>query len=674
MRVPGKKSIVAVVAAAVLFRIGFYLYALQKLPVSSDEAWPSLMAMHMLKGEFPIVYWGQTYMGTQESAIQAVWIALFGPHTWVVRLYPLLFGFLFVAASALLAARIYNRQVAWLVLLLLAVPVPYLTMCSILIPPDNYLALTTLGSLSLVLIHELVFGREPASWKKYALLGFLLGFTFWLHILVLSYIGVALLFLFLKDKLVWIRGKFWLGVLAFVIGALPLLWFNVRHGFVTFRDVGQTVNLHRSWELLQELFIVTLHFLIGMKVMLYGDNPHFVTLPPLLAAALGVTWVVVILLVLAFRFRSLLRMAVLSVRQSEGTAILVVSAAASMFVFCRSFRSGWDNVRYVLPIVSVLPVLLAYGLWRIGEKSRAARWTLLLLVMGAQAWGNVLLAREWTNPKVVGVDLDLPDTRGLFSFLNQQGIRYGYAHFWISYRMTFEAGEQFLCSEPYNERFPLPGRKVKFLKEVDAADPVAFIENPRMKFFNDFDSLLKTAGGTYRKKNVDSFTVYYDFVPPYDSIQLREIPCAGWKVEASVNAQLAGRAIDGDRRTAWDSGAPQASGMMYRVDLGTTQTVCKIRFDLGKHIMDSPEAYRVEVSADGSQWTKAVERNSVGGDLYWEGSHPRFLFYGDHFTAAFAPVMARYVRLTLTRPSQRGFWWSIAELQMYSPAGPAAPL
>jgi hypothetical protein len=672
VKIPDKKWIIAVVAAAVLFRLGFYLFALQKLPVSSDEAWPSLMAMHMLKGEFPIVYWGQTYMGTQESAVQAVWIALLGPHTWVVRMYPLLFGFLYVAASALLAARFYNRQVAWLVLLLLAVPVPYLTMCSVLIPPDNYLALTTLGSFSLVLLHDLVFGREPASWKKYALLGFLLGFTFWLHILVLSYIGVALLFLFLKDKLVWIRGKFWAGVLGFVVGALPLLWFNVKHHFVTFSDVGRTVDLQRSWELLQELFIVTLHFLIGMKVMLYGDNPHFVPLPPVLAVALGVTWLAVILLVLGVRFKSLLRMAVLSVQRSEGTAILVVTAAASMFVFCRSSRSGWDNVRYVLPIVSVLPVLLAYGLWRIGEKSRAALWALALLVMGAQAWGNVLLAREWSKPNVVSVDLDLPDTQGLFRFLNEQGIRRGYAHFWISYRMTFEAAEKFICAEPYNERFPLPGRKVQFLKEVDATDPVAFIENPRMKFFNDFESLLKAAGGTYRKKEVDSFTVYYDFVPPYGSSPLREIPSAGWKVEASVNAGQAGQAVDGDRRTVWDSGAAQASGMVYRVDLGATQAVCKIRFDLGEHIMDSPEAYQVDVSTDGVQWAKAVARDSVGGDLYWEGSHPRFLFYGDHFTAAFAPVRTRYVRITLTRPSPREFWWSIAELQIYSPAESAA--
>ena len=74
------------------------------------EAWPGLMAIHILKGEFPVVYWGQSYMGTQESAVQAVLIALFGPHTWVVRLYPLLFGFLLVAASVLLAARVYNRR------------------------------------------------------------------------------------------------------------------------------------------------------------------------------------------------------------------------------------------------------------------------------------------------------------------------------------------------------------------------------------------------------------------------------------------------------------------------------------------------------------------------------------------------------------------------------------
>ncbi|MCX6997992.1 MAG: hypothetical protein NTV49_13130, partial [Kiritimatiellaeota bacterium] len=74
-----KKWIWILVAAALLFRVAFFFFALERIPLSSDEAWPSLMAMHILQGEFPVVYWGQSYMGTQESYLNAALIGLFGP-------------------------------------------------------------------------------------------------------------------------------------------------------------------------------------------------------------------------------------------------------------------------------------------------------------------------------------------------------------------------------------------------------------------------------------------------------------------------------------------------------------------------------------------------------------------------------------------------------------------
>jgi len=130
--------------------------------------------------------------------------------------------------------------------------------------------------------------------------------------------------------------------------------------------------------------------------------------------------------------------------------------------------------------------------------------------------------------------------------------------------------------------------------------------------------------------------------------------------------------MDGKGRTFWDSGATQASGMVYRVDMGTTQTVCKIRFDLG-------DRSRTARSVSGGRldgrlrWTTVMDRSDpVGGSLLGRLA-PAVSLLRRHFTAAFAPVTARYVNITVTRPSP-GFWWSIAELRMYSPAGSGQPL
>jgi proteic killer suppression protein len=39
------------VVLAIVFRVALFCFALARVPLSSDEAWPALMALHILKGE-----------------------------------------------------------------------------------------------------------------------------------------------------------------------------------------------------------------------------------------------------------------------------------------------------------------------------------------------------------------------------------------------------------------------------------------------------------------------------------------------------------------------------------------------------------------------------------------------------------------------------------------------
>jgi len=667
-----RKWIGLLLALAILFRVGLFVFALVRVPLSSDEAWPALMALHILKGEIPVVYWGQSYMGTQESFFDAALIGLFGPTTGIVRLYPLLMSLLFLLFSYQLAARIHRPSAGLIVLVLLAVPVPYLSLCSVLIPPDNYLACATLGSWSLVLLHDLVFRPDALHrTRRFIFLGFLLGFAFWLHILVAGYIGVALLLVFLRDKLCFLRRECWAGALAFVVGALPLLVYNMIHHGATFRDVGQTTSWQHSWELLRAAFEGTLHFLVGAKVMLYGDSAHFVSLPLLLAGAVGLIWLAAILWALLSRLPMFLRLLRLSLQNANGVVLLAAAAGAALFLFCRSSRSGWKDVRYLLPIMSALPVLLAIGLDQIRARSRIAFGVLLGVLLAGQVWGNVVLVRAWRDPRIVGVDLELPDSRPLHRFLAAQGITRVYAHYWIAYRCTYEARERIIFGEPYNERFPRRANDVKFKPELDAATNVAYVAHPTLRFFNgDFDELLKNIGARFEKEAVGDFVVYHRFVPPCGPGPLRELPRNGWQAAASHHPQDAARALDGRPDTLWESGAPQQSNMTFTVDLGATQTFCQMRIALGSNVTDAPAGFRVEVSGDGAAWSTVQDSSAQGALLFWENGQPRFNVYGDHFTVTFALVQARFVRLTLTEHNPRN-WWSIAELRLFAPAAAA---
>jgi hypothetical protein len=663
-----KRLVWFLVILAVLFRLGFFAFALKTVPFSSDEAWPGLMAMHILKGEFPVVYWGQSYMGTQESFFQAGTIALCGPTVFAVRIYALLMCFLFLLASWQLARRIGGDSAGVTLLALLAIPPPYLAMNGALIPPDNYLACITLGSFALVLVHDLAFkAEEPRRLVKFIALAFLLGFAFWLHILVVSYIGVCGLILFLRDKLLFLRREAWAGAAAFIAGALPLLIYNVIHHGATFRDVGQTTSWHRSLELLRGAFEVTLQFLIGTKAMLYGDNDHFAPLPAVLAILIAVIWIVAILWALLSRWKMFARLPLLSLKNSDGVILLAAIAGAALFTFCRSSRSGWKDVRYLLPIMSALPVLLALGLDQLRAKSRWLFGLLLGVLLLGQGWGVALLAKNWLDPKVMAVDLELPDSRPLHQWMQAHGLTRAYAHYWIAYRCTYEAAENILYAEPYNERFPRRAADVKFKAELDSATNLAYIAHPTLRFFSgDFDAALKNIGAQFQKEQVGHFTLYHDFVPPYGRTALRELPRAGWQVTASAKAGDAAKVLDGKNDTCWTTGAPQVSNMTFAVDFGAPQTLCLLRCDLGANVTDAPAAFRVEASADGVAWKMVQDSSAQGSMMFWENGQPRFNVYGDHFTVAFAPVTARHLRLVLTETNPRA-WWTLAELRAFAP-------
>lgn len=125
---------------------------------------------------------------------------------------------------------------------------------------------------------------------------------------------------------------------------------------------------------------------------------------------------------------------------------------------------------------------------------------------------------------------------------------------------------------------------------------------------------------------------------------------ANWKVSANVNKDASNpkSAIDGDRRTRWDTGKHQASGEAYQIDMGSTYTIESIDLDSTLSPYDYPRGYEVYVSDNGSNWR-----------LITSGKGKKELT-----TIQFPPVKTRYVKIVQT--GKGGNYWSIQELRIYS--------
>jgi glucosylceramidase len=131
-------------------------------------------------------------------------------------------------------------------------------------------------------------------------------------------------------------------------------------------------------------------------------------------------------------------------------------------------------------------------------------------------------------------------------------------------------------------------------------------------------------------------------------------------VTTSLTSNVAGAevAADDDGATAWNTGRPQQTGDWLTVDLGSLRRIRQVVLDAGPATYgffstgeaspNAPAAYRLEVSADGVQWTTVRTAYGTGQLTVLRTPHN--------------PI--RYVRTTLTADDARP--WAVAEVRVYS--------
>ncbi len=172
--------------------------------IDGDEALVGIQAEHILRGELPVYFYGQPYLGSLETYCIALLFAIFGPSVWALRAEPILMSLILVwltwrLASVLAGAAqlppYARRYFVTIAALLAAVPPFY----------DGIAEMRTWGGLieTLVLMLLLLLStlqltrrwREGASKRELALrwagTGFIVGLGFWIYPLIISAVLAA---------------------------------------------------------------------------------------------------------------------------------------------------------------------------------------------------------------------------------------------------------------------------------------------------------------------------------------------------------------------------------------------------------------------------------------------------------------------------------------------------
>jgi mono/diheme cytochrome c family protein/glucose/arabinose dehydrogenase len=140
-----------------------------------------------------------------------------------------------------------------------------------------------------------------------------------------------------------------------------------------------------------------------------------------------------------------------------------------------------------------------------------------------------------------------------------------------------------------------------------------------------------------------------------------------WKATASHNTETAADGINGSGATRWTTAARQEPGMWYQIELPQPATVAEIIVDAstsggfggfgGRGTGGIPaigmSAYRLQVSMDGTTWSDPLAEGQG------QPTTPTTVM-------SFAPVQAKFVRITQTAAVQFNVAWAIQRVRIFA--------
>ncbi len=606
--------------------------------LDSDQAIIGLMGLHILEGHFPIFFWGERYSGTLESFLAALSFFVFGASRQTLGLAPTLVSLGFLWAGWRLAREVFGERAGLIALALLAVPPVFLSWNSVL-PRGNYTENLLLGTLCLLLALRLgTADLASARGRRLTLLlGGLAGFAWYMSFQSVHYLAAAALYLVWRRRLALVRALP-LALAAFLVGSLPFWIANLRTGFASLGAIRWYSGRVGIAEGLRQL-AGHLPILLGAQGFSYTyENVHVGALP-LLAPLAGGVFVAGVAVAL---------MAGLVRRRPPGIVLLALLSAIVLVVIVLGGFSLGDDPRYLLPLYSALPLLLAGGIalaWRWRPLAVGA----LALLLASNLYGHWSLAQGEIErfPRYRAED------RQLLDFLRARGFDYVYApDYWLSYRLTFDAREQPVIATPFWRDHPRSMSKFPpYTRLVEAESRPVYLLWGSVGVYR---GALRAAGIQHEATRMGRFTVLHGFRQPAAG---RSLPAAAWR----GGDGSAAKAFDRDPWTAWQ-------GTEFRLDLGAIHRVDQVVLHLGD-LHRHPSSFVIEGSLDGQDWQQLAELNDVIPGFAWAGDKLLLEEHG-RVGLVLAPTPIRYLRV-LPRPADRP--WALEELFVFEAAGNSGP-
>jgi len=502
------------------------------------------MALHIAyRGEHPTFFYGQRYLGAFEAYVGAVLFRIFEPSVLVMRLEMVGLCALFLTALYTLTSRLHTRRFALLVLVLFALGSP--RMLQLQMEAVGYSELPLLVTLLFLIAYSLVCKGDAWSWRRravvYGLWGIIAGFALWEHVLTVPYVlasGSLLMLWGFRDML---RLGLWCVIIGAVIGAWPLIWYNMYAGpgqdsfsvALRMTQVGQEVQ-YDLWKHVFSSLLVSLPLATGfssqcLTLHLSDHYPFLPTSHPHCLAEQAIWsggYVVLLLIASVIVILGLWRLGRASrwdiddrseAIQRSARLLLLIGAVFTIVSYIRGGAPVLDAVngsRYFICTWVSLPAVM-WPLWA-GAYYTKKRW-LANALMALRVVSFVLLV-AFLAYETIGVFSEIPQAQAensrieeLATYLQKSGITRFYSEYWTCNRLIFLSQEKLICGNTWITHDKIihnPDRYNAYRTIVEAASNPAFVYPVGDTRVQTLEQELRVGRISYSRTQIAGYVVY----------------------------------------------------------------------------------------------------------------------------------------------------------------------
>jgi hypothetical protein len=552
----GKYEICLVGILLFALALRLVLLALDWPTTNSDEGNMGVLALHIAyKGEWPVFFYGQPYMGPVEGYVSALLFRIFGPSLFVLRLGLLPFFALFLICMYGLTCLLQSKRFALFITLLFAFSgstVIYLQLKAFGEYPETEFFAAAICLIVVWLARSL---PSDASLKRldffrigvYGVLGLIIGLAMWVDLLILPFVcmGILFLLLFCRREVFSFPGLSLL--LTIIVGLLPLIIYNLHVPFAQ-NSITELLALQSGTSSPHRSFLA--HLIGTFGISLPAMLSYSPTCPQEAFPLFGKTNIVCGLVQSSWGAGYLILCTIVAVmslfmlgkiwRNRAGTALfapdwtfeqrqsliracgrlmVLVCALGTLLLYLTSAASantpGPTN-RYLIGMLVSIPTVL-WPLWKgIRPLHVSDNWKritvqvlrvgLLALILGMFIYGTCFIFVT----EVPAAQVTYRQQIEVVERLESLNARYVYSEYWTCNNLTFLSDEKIICSALDSNLNLGKNRYLPYQTMVAAAAHPTYIFPDGSPQVHSFEQAIaqKKFQTTYQRILIDGYTIY----------------------------------------------------------------------------------------------------------------------------------------------------------------------